>query len=105
MDNALNNLSAKDKISATWSCNDESVLIRMLKRAKEKGKWGDNNPKEVAWRSCIIMLSGSEKALGGAAKTVKVIRSRWQCVHAHHVSSVVCANSCIYSAKTRIQNN
>jgi hypothetical protein len=105
MDNALNNPSFKDKISATWSHDDESVLICMLKRAKEEGKWGDNNPKEVAWRSCIIALSGSEKASGGAAKTVKVVRSRWQRVRTHHVSSIVCTNSCIYSAETRIRNN
>jgi hypothetical protein len=102
MDNALNNPSAKDKISATWSCDDKSVLICTLKRAKEEGKWGDNNPEEVAWRSCVIMLSGSKKASGGAAKTVKVVRSRWQHVHAHHVSSIVCTISCIYLAKTRI---
>jgi hypothetical protein len=56
MDNALDNSSAKDKISATWSHDDELVFIHMLKRAKEEGKWSDNNPKEIAWRSCIVAL-------------------------------------------------
>ncbi len=82
MDNDSKTLGSKDKSSATWTCNDETVFVRTLKKAKEEGKWGDNNPKEVAWTVCIGALSGSEKTSGGGPKTSTVIRRRWQRVHA-----------------------
>jgi hypothetical protein len=62
--------------NATWSHNNEAVLIHMLKKAKEEGKWGDNNPKAAVWTVCVLALSGSEKVLGGGPKDAKVVRRR-----------------------------
>jgi hypothetical protein len=62
--------------NATWSYNNEAVLICTLKKAKEKGKWGDNNPKVAVWTVCILTLSSSEKVSGGGLKDAKVVRRR-----------------------------
>jgi hypothetical protein len=39
---------------------------------------------------------------GGVAKSVKAIRNRWQCVHAHHIPSIAGTILCIYSAEIRV---
>jgi hypothetical protein len=83
--------TGKDK--ATWTRDDEATLVRALKKAKEEGKWGDNNPAPAAWTICVGMLYGSEKASGGVAKDAKVIKRRWQRVRAHHISCVVRTSS------------
>jgi hypothetical protein len=62
--------------NATWFHNNEAVLIHVLKKAKEKGKWGDNNPKVVVWTVFVLALSNSEKVLGGEPKDAKVVRRR-----------------------------
>ena len=61
-------------------------MTHALKKAKEDGKWCDNNPKEVAWTFCVGALSGSEKVSGGVLKDVKAIRMKRQSVRAHHIS-------------------
>jgi hypothetical protein len=71
MDNATNTLSSKDRTFTTWSHNDKWILIHTLKRAKEEGKWGNNNPKEVAWKSYVIALFGSKKVSGRGGKECK----------------------------------
>ena len=68
----------KDKATATWSLDDGATLLRTLKKTKEDGKWGDNNPKDAAWTVCVGALYGSEKVSGGVAKDVKIIKNRWQ---------------------------
>jgi hypothetical protein len=97
MDNGTKT-SSKDKANATWSRNDEAILVRALKKAKDDGQWGDNNPKDVAWNACVAALHGSEKVSGGAPKNAKVVRRRWQRVRTHHISCVVCVSSCLFSS-------
>ncbi len=71
--------------STVWTRNNEAALVCTLKAAKNDGKWDDNNPKPVAWTLCVIALRNSEVISGGAAKTSKAIRSRWQRIRTHHV--------------------
>ena len=93
----------KDKINVTWSRSDESTVVQTLKKAKENGMWGDNNPKDVAWTSCVTALSGSENVSGGGPKDAKAIKRRWQRVRDHHIPCPICASSYLSSAETRIR--
>jgi hypothetical protein len=63
---------------ATWSVADKATLVRTLKSEKEAGRFGDNNPKPVAYKAVMTALAGSEKMSGGGPKTVSVIKSCWQ---------------------------
>lgn len=95
--------SSKDKVNAIWSRDDESILIRTLKRPKEDSKWGNNNPKEAAWMACVAVLLDSKKISGGAPKSVKVVKRRWQCVRAHAlISCIKSMFSCLSSDQTGI---
>lgn len=85
MDNKTKTVGGKDKAASTWSADDQEKLVHALKKAKEDGKWGDNNPKEAAWTICVEELSGSEKVSGGVAKEAKACKRRWQRVCAHHI--------------------
>jgi hypothetical protein len=88
-----NNNVAVTVPSAVWTRNDEATLVHSLKKAKDDGKWGDNNPKGTAWTACVAALSGSENVSGGGPKTAKAIKNRWQRVRVHHISCIVCASS------------
>ena len=90
----------KEKTSFAWSCDDEATLVRTLKKAKEDGKWGDNNPKPTAWTACVEVLSNSKKASGGVPKGAKSIKNRWQCVCVYYISYMHTFMS--FSAETRI---
>lgn len=100
MENNSKTKISKEKISSTWSGDDEAMLVRTMKKAKEDGKWGDNNPKPTAWTACVEALSGSEGASGGAPKGAKAIKSRWQRVCAHPISCM--RTFMTFSAQTRI---
>ena len=93
----------KDKTNVTWSHSDESTVVHTLKKAKENGMWSDNNPKDVAWTSCVTALSGSENVSEGAPKDAKAIKWKWQCVCDNHISCPICMPSCLSLAETRIQ--
>ena len=93
----------KDKTNVTWSHSDESTVVHTLKKAKENGMWSDNNPKDVAWTSCVTALSGSENVSEGAPKDAKAIKWKWQCVCDNHISCPICVPSCLSLAETRIQ--
>ncbi len=95
--------STKDKAVSTWTHDDKAMLVHTLKMAKEKGDWGDNNPKTLAWTTCVKALSGSEKKSGGAPKVANVIKRRWQRVRIHHISHIVCVFTILPSAEARIQ--
>ena len=69
--------------NASWNKNLEALLVSALQKAKDDGKWGDNNPKPAAWTDCVTKLAGSEKQSGGAAKNAIFIKSRWQKVCFH----------------------
>jgi hypothetical protein len=100
MDNNTKTESTKSK--TIWTHNDERTLVSTLKKAKEEGKWGDNNPKQAAWTMCARALSGSDSKSGGVPKEVDVIKRRWQCVCAHHISCFVCAFMILPSVEARI---
>ena len=85
MSNSAKTGGTKDKANSTWTSENEATLVRALKKAKEDGNWGDNNPRKVAWTSCVRVLSGSEEKSGGIAKDVDVIKRRWQRVCTHHI--------------------
>lgn len=74
----------KERVYAIWSRDDEATLIRALKQAKLDKLWGDNNPKDAAWTSCVAKLVGSEEISGGGPKNEKVLKRRWQRVCTHH---------------------
>jgi hypothetical protein len=61
-----------------WTRDDEATIVRVVKEHKEKGSWGDNNPKKTAFTACEIALAGSEAKSGGGPKTFKAIKNRWQ---------------------------
>jgi hypothetical protein len=103
MDKTSKTTDNKDKTNATWSYDNEAILIHTLRKANEDSKWGDNNPKETAWTLCVTALSGSENASGEALKDAKVIRWKWQHIRVPHISSIVCAISFHSSAETGIQ--
>jgi hypothetical protein len=63
------------KPNCSWSRDDEAVLIRALRQAKDEGKWGDNNPKDVVWPICTDALKNSEMVSGGVPKVEKAIKS------------------------------
>ena len=86
-----------------WSPEDEATLVAALTKAKVEGKWGDNNPKAVAWTACVAALAGSEQKSGGQPKDARAIRRRWQRVRAHHISWTICAFTSP-SDQTRIHN-
>jgi hypothetical protein len=102
MVNDTRTVTSKDRTTAMWSCDDEATLVRALKKAKDDRKWGDNNPKEVAWTVCVVALSGSETVSGGVAKDAKVVRRRWQRVSVYHISCIVCAFTILSSVEARI---
>jgi hypothetical protein len=54
MDDNIKNTGTKDKTFSIWTCDDETALVCALKTAKDKGKWGDNNPKDSAWTVCVV---------------------------------------------------
>ena len=66
----------KDKVK--WSQADNALLVHTLNAEKNKGSWGDNNPKDPIWMECVNKLAGSEKKSGGVAKQKDAIKSRWQ---------------------------
>jgi hypothetical protein len=102
MDNDARTPGKKDKPKATWTRDDETTLVRTLRKAMKEGKWGDNNPNGVAWTLCVGALSGSERVSGGVAKNARVIKRRWQRVRVHHISWIVCVLTMVSSAETRI---
>ena len=61
-----------------WTTADEATLVEVLLREKNRGNWGDNNPKPSAWTAAESALTGSEMVSGGGPKTVSTIKSRWQ---------------------------
>ena len=78
MENDTKAAASKDKhntgkANATWNRTDKATLVRTLMKAKEDGKWGDNNPKEAAWSACVAALAGSEKGNGEGTKTIMVV--------------------------------
>ena len=83
--------TGKDKNTAQWSRSDELTLVRALKRSKEDGKWGDNNPKDVTWTLCVAALYESEKISGGVPKDSKAIKRRWQ-----HVRVTICPSPSLH---------
>jgi hypothetical protein len=89
--------------NAKWSCEVEAILIQALLKAKEERKWGDNNPKPVAWTACVAALSGSEKTNGGVPKNAKAIKSRWQRVCAYQI--LHCTLTCLFVVETRIRSS
>lgn len=66
----------KEKVK--WSQADDALLLHTLTLEKNKGCWGDNNPKDTTWMECVKKLAGSEKQAGGVAKKKDAIKSRWQ---------------------------
>ena len=64
-----------DKVK--WSQADDATLVHTLTATKNKGDWGDNNPKKLVWVECTKALAGSEKKSGGIAKRPDTIRGRW----------------------------
>ncbi len=42
--------------TVVWTPEYESTLVQALIKAKHEGKWGDNNPKPVAWTACVTAL-------------------------------------------------
>lgn len=94
MDDYIKITGTKDLIYSTWTHNNESTLVHALKMAKDKGKWRDNDPKDLAYTVYVELeaLSYSWKKSGGIPKVAKAIKNRWQCVHAH--------TSCIVHAFT-----
>ena len=86
----------QDRSSATWSRADLATLVHILAEEKAKGNWVDNRPKAVAWTSCELALTDSERKSGGGVKTLQSIQNRWQrvrpsklpnCMHLSHVYS------------------
>ena len=55
-----------DKVK--WSQADDAMLVHTVTTAKNKGDWGDNDPKKLVWVECMKALVGSEKKSGGIAK-------------------------------------
>jgi hypothetical protein len=88
MNNATKATGGKDKATSIWTCDNEATLARALKKAKQDGKWGDNNPKVATWTVCVTALTGSEKVSGGLAKDTPIIKWKWQRVHDHHTLPV-----------------
>ncbi len=87
------------KSNVKWSIEDEAKLVCALKKARDQGKWGDNNPKKPAWSVCVAALEGSEKISGGAAKEAGAVGRRWQHLRAHHISCVVCTLTTLLQLK------
>lgn len=54
--------------NASWNKDLEALLVCALQKAKDEGKWGDNNPKPAAWTDYVTKLAGSEKQSGGGSK-------------------------------------
>jgi len=74
--------SKASSTKASWTSEDEAVLVHTLLNEKSKGNWGDNNPKKQAWSACEAALAGSEKATKSCCKDVSSIKSCWQRVSA-----------------------
>ena len=55
-----------DKVK--WSQANDVMLVHMLTAIKNKGDWGDNNPKKLVWVECMKALVGSKKKSGRIAK-------------------------------------
>lgn len=68
--------SRREKVK--WSQADDTLLVNTLASEKNKGSWGDNNPKGPSWIECVKALAGSEKQSGGISKRPDAIKSRWQ---------------------------
>ena len=67
---------------ASWSREDEALLVRTLLNEKSNGHWGDNNPKKQAWVACVAALAGSEKVTNSCPKDISSIKSCFQRVSA-----------------------
>ena len=74
-----------DKVK--WSQADNVTLVHTLTATKNKGDWGDNNPKKLVWVECTKALAGSKKKSGGIAKQPDTIRGRWSkvCLLSHTI--------------------
>jgi hypothetical protein len=76
-----------------------------LTKAKEDIKWGDNNPKEMAWTACVAALVGSETLSGEVAKDSKAVKRRWQRVRPYRITCILYIHVYYSSqAETRISD-
>jgi len=75
----------KDKISTTWSRNDEAISVHILTVEKIleeiKANWSANTLKKNVWIACEAVLVGSENKSRGVAKNITANKNRWQRVH------------------------
>ena len=76
-----------DKVK--WSQANDVMLVHMLTAIKNKGDWGDNNPKKLVWVECTKALVGSKKKSGRIAKWPDTIRGRLSKVP-HLLSHTIC---------------
>lgn len=85
------NDNTEAKSSTKWTDADDAVLVTTLTKEKAKGKWGDNNPKKVAWAACELALQGSERQSGGAPKIGNSLRNRWNKVSTMYICAYMIA--------------
>lgn len=83
---------AESKKSETkWSSADEATLVEVLKKAQAEGLQSESGWKPTVWARAEEALreSSAESGLGGAPKTEKPIKSRWQRVSIHSLILIV----------------
>ncbi|EJD03268.1 uncharacterized protein FOMMEDRAFT_20420 [Fomitiporia mediterranea MF3/22] len=63
--------------TASWTADQEALLIQTLKKAKDDGLQAESGWKPVVWSLAVEALAGTESESGGVRKEVKHVRSRF----------------------------
>jgi hypothetical protein len=69
-------ITKTDRKTGSWTSNDDAVFLRILQKAKEKGRMSDNGFRLEVWKEAVVELE-KVRTVGGE-KTVRVCKSRWE---------------------------
>ncbi|KAL5480799.1 hypothetical protein ACEPAI_9739 [Sanghuangporus weigelae] len=62
----------------SWNSHQETILLNVLKKAREAGLQSESGWKNTAFEQVVEALSGTESESGGSRKNVSQVKSRWQ---------------------------